>query len=420
MNNRLQIAISNSLGLTNKAEQKILTSTFKQKPSCSSGLDIIKYPTCSNTCSLCVIIFGHTLNFKPNLDMANPKDVLVITTSSVDGLKIKRYLKPVSAHIVAGTNLFSDFLGGLTDVFGGRSQSYQKQLTSLYNEAIERIKYAAYEIGANCIVGLSIDMDEISGKGKSMFMLTAIGTAVILEKEVAEKALLPKSDEKFENVSVDRINVLRNKKAIIEKANSGNLTLDDDVWSFITANQVDEVFPFLLKKFSEAITYDQMNPGTSEKFYRLLVGYIDALPEQKKLDLLYNGVKSFQNDQISLKLSEIIEELDLFDFNKSMELLKSDNFQIQKRGVRVATYDKPFYSKQDKQDLQKIKNFINETFVERGTRTTKKQLLSSKEKEVWTCECGKTNDMNTYCSGCGQDIYGFKQNEIKPSTVDNY
>lgn len=352
--------------------------------------------------------------------MANPKDVLVITTSSVDGLKIKRYLKPVSAHIVAGTNLFSDFFGGLTDVFGGRSQTYQKQLTSLYNEAIERVKYAAYEIGANCIVGLSIDMDEISGKGKSMFMLTAIGTAVVLEKEVAEKANLPKSDEKFENVGVDRINVLRNKKAIVEKAYSGNLTLNDDIWNFITANQVDEVFPFLLKKFSEAIAGDQMNPGTSEKFYKLLVGYIDALPEQKKLALLYNGIKDEQNEQIALKLSEIIKELNLFDFNRSMELLKSDNFQAQKRGVRVASYDKPFYSKQDKQDLQTIRDYIKETFDERGTRTMKKQLLSSKEKEVWTCECGKTNDIGSYCSGCGQDIYGFKQNEIKPSAVDNY
>jgi uncharacterized protein YbjQ (UPF0145 family) len=95
--------------------------------------------------------------------MANPKDILVITTSSAEGLIIKKYLKPVSAHIVAGTNLFSDFLGGLTDVFGGRSSSYQKQLSSLYNEAIERIKYNAYEIGGNCVIGLSIDMDEISG-----------------------------------------------------------------------------------------------------------------------------------------------------------------------------------------------------------------------------------------------------------------
>jgi uncharacterized protein YbjQ (UPF0145 family) len=351
--------------------------------------------------------------------MANPKDVLVVTTSSVDGLKVKRYLKPVSAHIVAGTNLFSDFFGGLTDVFGGRSHTYQKQLTSLYNEAIERVKYAAYEIGANCIVGLNIDMDEISGKGKSMFMLTAVGTAVILEKEVAEKAILPKSDEKLENVGVDRINILRSKKAIIEKANSGSLTLNDDIWNFITTNQVDEVFPFLLKKFSEAIAYEQTSPETSEKFYKLLVGYVDALPEQKKLELLYSGINE-QNEQIALKLSGIIKELNLFDFNRSMELLKSDNFQTQKRGVRVVTYDKSFYSRQDMQDLQTIRDFIQTTFVERGARTMKKQLLSSKEKEVWTCECGKTNEMGAYCSGCGQDIYGFKQSEVKPAAADNY
>jgi uncharacterized protein YbjQ (UPF0145 family) len=351
--------------------------------------------------------------------MANPKDVLVITTSSVDGLKIKQYLKPVSAHIVAGTNLFSDFLGGMTDIFGGRSQTYQKQLISLYNEAIERIKFAAYEIGANCVVGLSIDMDEISGKGKSMFMLTAIGTAIILEKEVAEKASMPKADKKFENVGVDRINVLRNKKAIIEKANSGALALNDDIWSFITSNQVDEVFPFLLKKYSLAFANDQMNAGTSENFYKLLIGYIDALPENKKLDILYNAVEKEENEQIAFKLSQIIKELHLFDFNRSMKLLQSDNFRTQKRGVRVVTYDKPFYNKQDKQDLQTIRDYIKDTFVERGTRTTKKQLLSSKEKEVWNCECGKINDIGAYCSGCSQDIYGFKENEIKPQIAED-
>ena len=127
--------------------------------------------------------------------MANPKDVLVVTTSTLEGVKIKQYLKPVSAHIVAGTNMFSDFFASFSDVFGGRSQTYQKQLTSLYAEAIERIKYAAYEVGANCIVGLSVDMDEISGKGKSMFMLTAVGTAVILHKEVSESRSLPQSED---------------------------------------------------------------------------------------------------------------------------------------------------------------------------------------------------------------------------------
>ncbi|MFA6702830.1 MAG: YbjQ family protein [Dysgonamonadaceae bacterium] len=351
--------------------------------------------------------------------MANPKDVLAVTTSSLDGLKIKKYLKPVSAHIVAGTDIFSDFFASLSDVFGGRSGTYQRQLNSLYNEAIESVKYAAYEIGANCIVGLKIDMDEISGKGKSMFMLTAVGTAVILEKETSEEKNKLKSDEKLENVSVDRVNILRRKKTIIEKANSGSLNLTDDIWNFITINQVDEVFPFLMNKFSGAIFTEQSSSEISEKFYRLLVGYVDSFPEEIKLELLYKGIKE-ENEQIALKLSEIIEELNLFDFKHNMELLKSENFQTQKRAIRLVTYDKLFYNKQDIQDLQTIRNYIQKTFSERGTRTTKKQLLSSKDKDVWICECGKTNDIGEYCSGCGQDIYGFKQNEIKPQKADKH
>lgn len=57
----------------------------------------------------------------------------------------------------------------------------------MYNEAVERLQFQAYQLGANCIVGLKIDIDEISGGGKSMFMITSIGTAAILEKEDGKK-----------------------------------------------------------------------------------------------------------------------------------------------------------------------------------------------------------------------------------------
>src|SRR5437773_1030803 len=142
--------------------------------------------------------------------MANPKEILVTTTSSCDGLTVKQYLKPISAHIVAGTNLFSDFLASFADVFGGRSQTYQKQLSSLYNESIERLKIAAFEIGANCIIGLHVDLDEISGKGKSMFMITALGTAVIIDDNF-NKETSDNTSEKLEVIGVDKIRALREK-----------------------------------------------------------------------------------------------------------------------------------------------------------------------------------------------------------------
>lgn len=351
--------------------------------------------------------------------MANPKDILVVTTSSVEGLKIKKHLKPVSSHIVAGTNFFSDFLGGLTDVFGGRSSSYQRQLSSLYNEAIERIKHNAHEIGGNCIIGLSIDMDEISGKGKSMFMLTAIGTAVIIEKD--EKVNLNvNSNEKFENVGFERINNLRKRKEIIEKAKNGNLIYDDETWSFITSNQVHEIFPNILKKYSDTIVNFQTFQETYDKFNKNFTSYIDALEDNQKINILYDTIEAESNNQIALYLSKIIKELNLFDFERNMRLLQSPDFKKQKIGVRISTYDKPFYDRKDIDDLNKTKALIT-NFKERGSITTKKQLLSSKEKEVWNCECGNNgNDLGEYCGSCNNDIFGFKQNEMKPNEVIEY
>src|SRR5204862_5385939 len=124
-------------------------------------------------------------------------------------------------------NLFSDFLASFADVFGGRSQTYQKQLSSLYNESIERLKIAAFEIGANCIIGLHVDLDEISGKGKSMFMITALGTAVIIDDNF-NKETSDNTSEKLEVIGVDKIRALREKREIINNAGENALELDDE------------------------------------------------------------------------------------------------------------------------------------------------------------------------------------------------
>lgn len=50
------------------------------------------------------------------------------------------------------------------------------------------MKNQAQNIGADAIVGFSIDFDEITGKGKQMFMATATGTAVKLGQNRMEYA----------------------------------------------------------------------------------------------------------------------------------------------------------------------------------------------------------------------------------------
>jgi uncharacterized protein YbjQ (UPF0145 family) len=345
--------------------------------------------------------------------MANPKEILVITTSSFDGLTIKQYLKPISAHIVAGTNLFSDFFASFTDVFGGRSQTYQRQLSSLYAEAIERLKIAAYEIGANCIVGLKVDLDEISGKGKSMFMITAIGTAVMIEDNL-DKRTKAKTYEKVEIIGLDKLRALQEKREIIGNADENALELDDETWDFITRNQVYEVLDFILEKLKSLMPNPNDTSGISEEFYKKLLSYIDALPEDKKNQLLYDNVANNQSEQVRTKLYEIIEDLQLLNLDQIIEILDNTEFEKQKKALKILNSDKPFYNKIDLEKLSTLRNSIEKKFPERGKRSTKKQFLSSKEKEVWVCECGNTVELDKYCGGCKRDIYGFTSHEMSP------
>jgi hypothetical protein len=42
---------------------------------------------------------------------------------------------------------------------------------------------SAQNKGANCILGLKIDLEQSSGKGMQMFMFNGIGTAVLIKKD---------------------------------------------------------------------------------------------------------------------------------------------------------------------------------------------------------------------------------------------
>lgn len=107
--------------------------------------------------------------------------MIVTTTSNLDEIKIKEYLHPVSAHVVVGMNLFKDFMTGITDAFGGKSSTYEKTLESINDEVIYKLQNKAIQLGANCILGLKIDNSEISAQGKSMLMVTAVGTAAVAD-----------------------------------------------------------------------------------------------------------------------------------------------------------------------------------------------------------------------------------------------
>lgn len=107
----------------------------------------------------------------------------IITTSPIiDNRTIAEYLGPLISNEVLGVNIISDSIAGISDFFGGTSGTYRNKLDNLKQSVLNDLRNQATALGADAIIGFSISFNEISGKGKQMFMATATGTAVKLEQ----------------------------------------------------------------------------------------------------------------------------------------------------------------------------------------------------------------------------------------------
>lgn len=106
--------------------------------------------------------------------------MLVTTTSSLQGKQITRYLGIVSGETIIGANVFRDFFAGIRDIVGGRSGSYEEVLRQAKDTALKEMQQQAATMGANAVIAVDLDYETVGSNG-SMLMVTASGTAVVVE-----------------------------------------------------------------------------------------------------------------------------------------------------------------------------------------------------------------------------------------------
>jgi uncharacterized protein YbjQ (UPF0145 family) len=110
----------------------------------------------------------------------NRRNMQLTTTPGIDGKRITRYCGVVAGEAVLGANIFKDLFAGIRDLVGGRSGTYEKELQRARDIALEELRQRAHDLGANAVVGIDIDY-EVLGKENGMLMVSASGTAVIIE-----------------------------------------------------------------------------------------------------------------------------------------------------------------------------------------------------------------------------------------------
>ena len=106
--------------------------------------------------------------------------MITTTTNTIEGRQIREYLGLVTGEAIMGANVFRDFMAGITDLIGGRSDAYESKLADARETALQEMQDIAQQKGANAVVGIDIDY-EVLGANNGMLMVTATGTAVKIE-----------------------------------------------------------------------------------------------------------------------------------------------------------------------------------------------------------------------------------------------
>lgn len=106
--------------------------------------------------------------------------MVITTTPSVEGKRIVSYKGIVFGEVISGVNFVKDFAAGLSNFFGGRSNTYEEELLRARSTALQELETRAAALGANAVVGIDVDY-EVLGTDNGMLMVTVSGTAVVVE-----------------------------------------------------------------------------------------------------------------------------------------------------------------------------------------------------------------------------------------------
>ena len=104
--------------------------------------------------------------------------MLVSTTNDMPGYRIVRHVGLVRGITVRSRSVLGNFAGGIQSLFGGKLSVFVTLAETARQEAYDRLCAHATEAGANAIIGMRYDANEIM---EGITEVLAYGTAVVVE-----------------------------------------------------------------------------------------------------------------------------------------------------------------------------------------------------------------------------------------------
>lgn len=326
---------------------------------------------------------------------------LIVTTPSVEGLKIEKYYGYVSTNFVVGANWVSDFLATFSDVFGGVSESYTKEIDSLKEMAKANLICKTKLLKMNGIVGFKIDIDPIFGSGYSMFMINAMGTAVKFQDDSTIEPIEKTSETLlFEKVQEELTNLYDKREAPLKTDGLDIFKCEDYELSNYLDSSTGNISLALLKEINDYFALTKNYKVKS--IYKKL-----ALIKDYSLEFDITPLLEYLNTDITPSKAFLINNLGFIDYGKILDSLIATK---QKSKILTLLYTlnaRPnFLDKKQYENLKKLNIYLAEKF---NTNVTIKEVGIVKKKKAWICKnCGTVIDMeNETCHQCDASKYGL-------------
>lgn len=323
--------------------------------------------------------------------------MIITTTNSIENAKVEKYLGVVTANLVVGTGFFTDLTASFTDLFGGTSGAYRKELEGLYQRAHEELSLKATLLGANGILGFKIDFDEISGKGMQMFMISVSGTAV----KLSEDSTVLYNESNVGTVSARKLRIELFKERW--QARDKRYLPKSDELDFIMQNNLWELAESLFDYYITSAENDNKETSIYKKFPTIisLMNYDDI-------------VKFIYKDYSSRRIYafNLIRENNLFNAKEILRLLQ-ENFVSE--AIELLRTEKNEYREADVKEMEEICVFLDNLPDKGRIEEVKSGVLSSKMVVKYICPNGHKSEKDSeFCEDydCGLNIKGLTHVEV--------
>jgi uncharacterized protein YbjQ (UPF0145 family) len=110
--------------------------------------------------------------------LSTKREIIVSTTFSVEGSKIKEYRGLVRGITVRSPTIVQGIFGGLKSILGGTIGAYSEMCEQAREQAYELMLDHAVQMGANAVLVVHYDASEVVVGATEVI---CYGTAVVLE-----------------------------------------------------------------------------------------------------------------------------------------------------------------------------------------------------------------------------------------------